>query len=110
MSSTSIPYTTQNEEQQSSSSTEQQPQPVTDSVDGDVEMMDKGGDGIDKMDEDNSSGNDSPATVFCIRLKQPSSNLLFKMSVPELCRNFRYSFLFIIRFKFGSFYCDYCNF
>ncbi|PWA78756.1 hypothetical protein CTI12_AA212380 [Artemisia annua] len=41
------------------------------------------------MDEDNnSSGNDSPATVFCIRLKQPSSNLLFKMSVPELCRNF----------------------
>ncbi|XP_061349376.1 mediator of RNA polymerase II transcription subunit 16-like isoform X1 [Gastrolobium bilobum] len=30
----------------------------------------------------------SPATVFCIRLKQPRSNLLHKMSVPELCRNF----------------------
>ncbi|XP_057950356.1 mediator of RNA polymerase II transcription subunit 16 [Malania oleifera] len=29
-----------------------------------------------------------PATVFCIRLKQPRSNLLHKMSVPELCRNF----------------------
>lgn len=31
-----------------------------------------------------------PATVFCIKLKQPKSNLLHKMSVPELCRNFRY--------------------
>lgn len=30
----------------------------------------------------------NPATVFCIRLKQPRSNLLHKMSVPELCRNF----------------------
>ncbi|XP_031121093.1 mediator of RNA polymerase II transcription subunit 16-like [Ipomoea triloba] len=29
-----------------------------------------------------------PATVFCVRLKQPSSNLRHKMSVPELCRNF----------------------
>ena len=32
----------------------------------------------------------TPATVFCIRLKQPKSNLLYKMSVPEICRNFRY--------------------
>ncbi|KAF3774355.1 Mediator of RNA polymerase II transcription subunit 16 [Nymphaea thermarum] len=29
-----------------------------------------------------------PATVFCIRLKQPEENLRHKMSVPELCRNF----------------------
>ncbi|KAE9607205.1 hypothetical protein Lalb_Chr09g0327601 [Lupinus albus] len=30
----------------------------------------------------------NPATVFCIRLRQPNSNLLHKMSVPEICRNF----------------------
>ncbi|XP_021294787.1 mediator of RNA polymerase II transcription subunit 16 isoform X1 [Herrania umbratica] len=30
----------------------------------------------------------NPATVFCIRLKQPRSNVQHKMSVPELCRNF----------------------
>lgn len=41
----------------------------------------------DPMDVDNVN----PATVFCIRLKQPKSNLLHKMSVPELCRNFRCS-------------------
>lgn len=39
----------------------------------------------DPMEEDPVG----PATVFCIRLKQPRSNLLHKMSVPELCRNFR---------------------
>ncbi|XP_031130936.1 mediator of RNA polymerase II transcription subunit 16-like isoform X2 [Ipomoea triloba] len=38
----------------------------------------------DPMEEDPVG----PATVFCIRLKQPRSNLLHKMSVPELCRNF----------------------
>ncbi|XP_060671643.1 mediator of RNA polymerase II transcription subunit 16 isoform X1 [Ziziphus jujuba] len=38
----------------------------------------------DPMEEDSVS----PATVFCIRLKQPRSNLMHKMSVPELCRNF----------------------
>lgn len=38
----------------------------------------------DHMDEDSVN----PATVFCIRLKQPNSNLMHKMSVPELCRNF----------------------
>jgi hypothetical protein len=37
------------------------------------------------MEEDSVS----PATVFCIRLKQPRSNLQHKMSVPELCRQFR---------------------
>lgn len=37
------------------------------------------------MEEDSVS----PATVFTIRLKQSKSNLLHKMSVPELCRNFR---------------------
>ncbi|CAJ1936440.1 unnamed protein product [Sphenostylis stenocarpa] len=36
------------------------------------------------MEEDSVN----PATVFSIRLKQPRSNLLHKMSVPELCRNF----------------------
>lgn len=41
--------------------------------------------GDDMMDVDNVN----PATVFTIRLKQPRSNLLHKMSVPELCRNFR---------------------
>lgn len=39
----------------------------------------------DPMEEDTVN----PANVFCIRLKQPKSNLLHKMSVPELCRNFR---------------------
>jgi hypothetical protein len=51
----------------------------------------------DPMEEDSVS----PATVFCIRLKQPRSNLQYKMSVPELCRNFRYSssdFLLISEF------------
>ncbi|XP_009596704.1 mediator of RNA polymerase II transcription subunit 16 isoform X1 [Nicotiana tomentosiformis] len=41
-------------------------------------------DNDDPMEEDSVN----PATVFCIRLKQPRSNLLHKMSVPELCRNF----------------------
>lgn len=39
----------------------------------------------DSMDEDLVT----PATVFRIKLKQPRSNLQHKMSVPELCRNFR---------------------
>uniref|UniRef100_A0A5B6ZDB4 Putative mediator of RNA polymerase II transcription subunit 16 isoform X1 n=1 Tax=Davidia involucrata TaxID=16924 RepID=A0A5B6ZDB4_DAVIN len=38
----------------------------------------------DPMEEDSVN----PATVFCIRLKQPRSNLQHKMIVPELCRNF----------------------
>lgn len=37
------------------------------------------------MEEDSVS----PSTVFTIRLKQSKSNLQHKMSVPELCRNFR---------------------
>ncbi|PQM39235.1 mediator of RNA polymerase II transcription subunit 16 [Prunus yedoensis var. nudiflora] len=45
------------------------------------EPVDKPG---DPMEEDSVS----PAAVFCIRLKQPRSNLQHKMSVPELCRNF----------------------
>ncbi|KAL8228147.1 hypothetical protein R6Q57_015731 [Mikania cordata] len=52
---------------------------------GDDSDMDKEGGTVgDPMDEDSVS----PATVFCIRLKQPRSNLQYKMSVPELCRNF----------------------
>ncbi|XP_041989991.1 mediator of RNA polymerase II transcription subunit 16-like isoform X1 [Salvia splendens] len=38
----------------------------------------------DSVDEDSAT----PATVFHIKLKQPKSNLLHKMSVPELCRTF----------------------
>ncbi|GAB2231421.1 hypothetical protein Droror1_Dr00010427 [Drosera rotundifolia] len=41
-----------------------------------------GGDDPMEMDSVN------PAMVFCIRLKQPRANLMHKMSVPELCRNF----------------------
>ncbi|XP_030528959.1 mediator of RNA polymerase II transcription subunit 16 isoform X1 [Rhodamnia argentea] len=37
------------------------------------------------MEEDSVS---SPATVFSIQLRQPRSDLMHKMSVPELCRNF----------------------
>lgn len=37
------------------------------------------------MDEDSVI----PATVFTIMLKQSKSDLQHKMSVPELCRNFR---------------------
>ncbi|KAM7262716.1 hypothetical protein ACFE04_000399 [Oxalis oulophora] len=40
---------------------------------------------VPMMEEEDSV---SPATVFCIRLKQPMSNLQHKMSVPELCRDF----------------------
>ncbi|XP_057417284.1 mediator of RNA polymerase II transcription subunit 16-like [Lotus japonicus] len=39
----------------------------------------------DPMEEDDQI---SSATVFTIRLRQSSSNLQHKMSVPELCRNF----------------------
>ncbi|KAF5178836.1 Mediator of rna polymerase ii transcription subunit [Thalictrum thalictroides] len=46
----------------------------------------------DLMEEDDSmptsSSSVSSTTVFQIRLKQSQSNLLYKMSVPELCRNF----------------------
>ncbi|XVF40529.1 hypothetical protein PTKIN_Ptkin01aG0120800 [Pterospermum kingtungense] len=44
----------------------------------------------EKTEDSNTMEDDpvNPATVFCIRLKQPRSNLLHKMSVPELCRNF----------------------
>lgn len=44
---------------------------------------------VEKPDDPMEEDSVSPATVFCIRLKQPRSNLLHKMSVPELCRNFR---------------------
>jgi hypothetical protein len=37
------------------------------------------------MEEDSVN----PATVFTIRLRQSKANLMHKMSVPELCRNFR---------------------
>ncbi|KFK31000.1 hypothetical protein AALP_AA6G055700 [Arabis alpina] len=44
---------------------------------------------VEKEEEDSMEvDTTSPATVFCVKLKQPNSNLLHKMSVPELCRNF----------------------
>ncbi|KAF2297673.1 hypothetical protein GH714_002156 [Hevea brasiliensis] len=43
---------------------------------------------VEKPDDPMEEDSVSPATVFCIRLKQPRSNLQYKMSVPELCRNF----------------------
>ncbi|KAG2687550.1 hypothetical protein I3843_09G057600 [Carya illinoinensis] len=45
-------------------------------------------DAVEKPDDPMDEDSVSPATVFCIRLKQPRSNLQHKMSVPELCRNF----------------------
>ncbi|OMO65128.1 hypothetical protein COLO4_31502 [Corchorus olitorius] len=42
----------------------------------------------DKSEDQMEDDSVNPATVFCIRLKQPRSNLRHKMSVPELCRNF----------------------
>ncbi|PSS24651.1 Mediator of RNA polymerase II transcription subunit like [Actinidia chinensis var. chinensis] len=52
-------------------------------ADGDEEEAAENGE--DPMEEDHPV---NPAAVFCIRLKQPRSNLMHKMSVPELCRNF----------------------
>lgn len=46
-----------------------------------------------KRDEDDESMEEdpaAPATVFKICLNQHQSNLRHKMSVPELCRNFRF--------------------
>lgn len=59
-----------------------------------VVAEEKSADG-EKEDDNTSTSNMeidpvSPATVFCVKLKQPNSNLLHKMSVPELCRNFRF--------------------
>lgn len=50
-----------------------------------IVVEEKSAEGDDQMEVDPVS----PATVFCVTLKQPNSNLLHKMSVPELCRNFR---------------------
>ncbi|KAJ6707039.1 MEDIATOR OF RNA polymerase II TRANSCRIPTION SUBUNIT 16 [Salix viminalis] len=44
--------------------------------------------GCEKLEGSMEEDSVSPATVFCIRLKQPRSNLQHKMSVPELCRKF----------------------
>ncbi|CDY70651.1 BnaCnng69220D, partial [Brassica napus] len=49
-----------------------------------IVVEEKSAEGDDQMEVDPVS----PATVFCVTLKQPNSNLLHKMSVPELCRNF----------------------
>ncbi|XP_050125616.1 uncharacterized protein LOC126602792 [Malus sylvestris] len=45
---------------------------------------------VDEPDDPMEEDAVNSAAVFCIRLKQPRSNLQHKMSVPELCRNFRY--------------------
>ncbi|KAK4399071.1 Mediator of RNA polymerase II transcription subunit, partial [Sesamum angolense] len=53
----------------------------------DVVMMEKdsAAAGVNSMDDPMEEDAVNPATVFCIKLKQPKSNLLHKMSVPELC-------------------------
>ncbi|CAN0852980.1 Mediator of RNA polymerase II transcription subunit 16 [Linum grandiflorum] len=43
---------------------------------------------VEKVDDPMEEDSLGPATVFSIKLKQPRSNLMHKMSVPELCRNF----------------------
>ncbi|CAN1280728.1 Mediator of RNA polymerase II transcription subunit 16 [Linum perenne] len=43
---------------------------------------------VEKIDDPMEEDSLGPATVFSIKLKQPMSNLMHKMSVPELCRNF----------------------
>ncbi|KAH9626986.1 hypothetical protein KSS87_017837 [Heliosperma pusillum] len=57
-----------------------------------VMMIEKSSNGFDDDVMDDGSGSNSNsndhATVFCIQLNQPKSNLLHRMSVPELCRNF----------------------
>ncbi|RXH78511.1 hypothetical protein DVH24_002029 [Malus domestica] len=44
---------------------------------------------VDEPDDPMEEDAVNPTAVFCIRLKQPKSNLQHKMSVPELCYNFR---------------------
>ncbi|KAH6773730.1 sensitive to freezing 6 [Perilla frutescens var. frutescens] len=75
------------ESEHESSSPDKADDAAADVGEEDVVMMEKDSASAaadDSMDED--SGN--PATVFYIKLKQPKSNLLHKMSVPELCRTF----------------------
>ncbi|XP_010538623.1 PREDICTED: mediator of RNA polymerase II transcription subunit 16 isoform X2 [Tarenaya hassleriana] len=59
-----------------------------DSVAAEENSAEKSADGGAREDDPMEVDSVSPATVFCVRLKQPNSNLLHKMSVPELCRNF----------------------
>lgn len=56
-----------------------------------IVVEEKSADGGEKEDDQMEVDPVSPATVFCVKLKQPNSNLLHKMSVPELCRNFRFT-------------------
>ncbi|TQD89483.1 hypothetical protein C1H46_024949 [Malus baccata] len=51
---------------------------------------------VDEPDDAMEEDAVNPTAVFCIRLKQPKSNLQHKMSIPELCYNFRYLFLGLI--------------
>ncbi|KAL8467946.1 hypothetical protein ACS0TY_031263 [Phlomoides rotata] len=74
----------------SSSSAKNSSEKAADFTEEGVEMTEKdsvaaGGNSTDDpMDEDATA----TATIFCIKLKQPKTNLLHKMSVPELCRTF----------------------
>ncbi|VVA23594.1 PREDICTED: mediator of RNA polymerase II [Prunus dulcis] len=58
------------------------------SIEEDEEEEEEEEEPVDKSDDPMEEDSVSPAAVFCIRLKQPRSNLQHKMSVPELCRNF----------------------
>ncbi|KAM2512861.1 hypothetical protein PS1_037081 [Malus domestica] len=60
---------------------------------GSIESIGGGGEDeeeepVDEPDDPMEDDAVNPAAVFCIRLKQPRSNLQHKMRVPELCRNF----------------------
>ncbi|CAH2071660.1 unnamed protein product [Thlaspi arvense] len=81
---------------------QQQPQQVEEAESRDLIVAEekpsseKSADG-EKEDDQMEVDPVSPATVFCVKLKQPNSNLLHKMSVPELCRNFRSRLCFFLR-------------
>lgn len=74
-------------------------EPVSGVVEDEVVVASSGKSEDTVMEEDPVN----PAIVFCIWLKQPKSNLRYKMRVPELCRNFRLVF-------FSSIHCQLHNF
>uniref|UniRef100_A0A1J3K844 Mediator of RNA polymerase II transcription subunit 16 n=1 Tax=Noccaea caerulescens TaxID=107243 RepID=A0A1J3K844_NOCCA len=84
------PATEEGEEEVQQQQQQQQQEEETESRDPivvDQKSLEKPVDGV-KEDDQMEVDPVSPATVFCVKLKQPNSNLLHKMSVPELCRNF----------------------
>lgn len=117
------PATEEGEEevQQQQQQQQQQQEEETESRDPivvDQKSLEKSADG-EKEDNQMEVDPVSPATVFCVKLKQPNSNLLHKMSVPELCRNFRFDSFsddpalkftckLINSFNFSLYFCFVC--